>query len=108
MLLFFTLPSSLTPPTAFTDERYRGIAANLTLATPGLQYAEGQLRGYFQLLVTPNNVTADYFGFYDQETRNINATLMASFTTEAGSNKLTRPINGGKQLQFGAYAAGQL
>ena len=85
----------------------RGVAANLTAATPALQYAEGQLRGYFQLLVTPSNVTADFFGFYDQQTRNgANATLMGSFVTEAGSNKLSRPINGGKALQFGAYGAG--
>jgi alkaline phosphatase D len=34
----------------------------LTQPNPSLQFAEGQLRGYVELTVTPKAVTADYYG----------------------------------------------
>ncbi|KAK4699952.1 alkaline phosphatase D, partial [Phenoliferia sp. Uapishka_3] len=86
----------------FTDATYVGLATKLVEASPVLQYAEGQLRGYVELTITPHNVTADYFGFYDQLTRNSNVTHMGSFTTTKGTNKLDRPLNGGKKVAFGA------
>ncbi|KAK4695693.1 alkaline phosphatase D, partial [Phenoliferia sp. Uapishka_3] len=80
-----------------------GVAEKLVAASPVLQYAEGQLRGYVELSITPNNVTADYFGFL---TRNSNVTHMGSFTTTKNSNKLDRPLNGGKKVAFGALGRG--
>ncbi|KAM0755248.1 hypothetical protein T439DRAFT_322289 [Meredithblackwellia eburnea MCA 4105] len=99
-------PSSYGYGPRYTDAIYRGIAANLTKASPTLQFAEGQLRGYIELTITPQNVTGDVFGFYDQTTRNTNVTHVASYTTVKNSNKLSRPLNGGKQLAFGAFGAG--
>lgn len=76
----FFVPS--IAPADLPDDVYIAIATNLTKNNPSLQYAEGQLRGYFQLTVTPQNVSADYYGFYDQLTRNANVTHMASFVTD--------------------------
>lgn len=42
-------PSSYGYGPTWTTERYNGVAANLTAASPSLQYAEGQLRGYFEV-----------------------------------------------------------
>lgn len=64
------------------DAAYIAVAKNLTANNPSLQYAEGQLRGYFTLTVTPNNVSADYYGFYDQKHRNSNVTHMGTFVTD--------------------------
>jgi alkaline phosphatase D len=44
-----------------------------------LQFAEGQLRGYVELTVTTASVQADFFGFYEQQTRNDNRTLVGTF-----------------------------
>ncbi|KAI5479609.1 hypothetical protein MNV49_003346 [Pseudohyphozyma bogoriensis] len=100
-------PSSYGHGPGYTEAVYRGIAANLTEASPSLQYAEGQLRGYFELTITPEEVTCDVFGFYEQETRNTNVTHVASFSTKKDSNKLTRPLNNGTVPVYGALGAGK-
>lgn len=94
-------------PPHFDASTDKAIATNLTLASPSLQYAEGQLRGYFQLTVSPSNVTADYYGFYEQHTRNSNATHMGTFVTLKDTNQLQRPLNGGKVPDFGVLQKGQ-
>ncbi|KAK4703749.1 alkaline phosphatase D, partial [Phenoliferia sp. Uapishka_3] len=99
--------SSPSSCAGYTDELYIEIAEGLVEATPSLQYAEGQLRGFVSLSITPSNVTAEYFGFYDQLSRNSNATLMGRFTTQRDSNKLDRPLNGGKNVTFGYLGAGK-
>ncbi|KAK4056502.1 hypothetical protein OIO90_002349 [Microbotryomycetes sp. JL221] len=99
--------SAVSSPSSYgrnlSDATYAARATNLTTNSPALQYAEGQLRGYFELEITPQNATAYYYGFYDQSTRNSNVTEMGSFTTVAGTNKLLRPLNGGKKTAFGAF-----
>lgn len=157
MVVLLTLLLPLNPSHAFrylcsrprplkcTDN---GIAANLTLASPSLQYAEGQMRGYFELTcvpkmfratkhanitscftaapasalpsaircsafvphpnsLTPSNATADFYGFKDTHSRNSNVTHLGSFTTQAGANKLSRPLNEGQTPMYGSLGAGK-
>lgn len=99
-------PSSYGHGPGFTDQIYVGLATELTANSPSLQFAEGQLRGYIELTITPKDVTADVFGFYDQLTRNTNVTHIASFGTKKDSNKLTRPLNNGTVPAFGSLGAG--
>ncbi|SGY79527.1 BQ5605_C008g05155 [Microbotryum silenes-dioicae] len=98
-------PSSYGHGPSFTDEVYKGIAKGLTLASPSLLYAEGKLRGYFELLVTPKAVQAHYYGFVDQATRNYNVTEMGVFETLLGANRITRPVNSGTVPVYGALGA---
>ncbi|KAK4055762.1 hypothetical protein OIV83_000309 [Microbotryomycetes sp. JL201] len=99
--------SAVSSPSSYgrnlPDATYVGRATNFTTNSPALQFAEGQLRGYFELAVTPQNATAYYYGFYDQNSRNSNVTEVAQFTTVAGTNKLQRPLNGGQKTSFGAF-----
>ncbi|KAM0788688.1 hypothetical protein ACM66B_002785 [Microbotryomycetes sp. NB124-2] len=99
--------SAVSSPSSYgrnlPDATYVDKATNFTTNSPALQFAEGQLRGYFELDVTPQNTTAYYYGFYDQASRNSNVTEIGQFTTVAGSNKLQRPLNGGRKTSFGAY-----
>ncbi|SCV70899.1 BQ2448_3661 [Microbotryum intermedium] len=98
-------PSSYGHGPRFTDDVYKGIAKNLTLASPSLLYAKGKLRGYFELLVTPKSVEAHYYGFVDQATRNSNVTEMGVFETLLGANRITRPVNNGTIPVYGALGA---
>lgn len=100
-------PSSYGYGPTFDTERYNAIAANLTAASPSLQWAEGQYRGYFELELTQQNATAYYYGFPDLQVRNSSAVLLGTFSTEKGSNQLSRPLNGGVTPEFGALGAGK-
>jgi alkaline phosphatase D len=99
-------PSSYGYGPTWDTARYNGVAANLTAATPSLQFAEGQLRGYFELELTPQNATAFYYGFTNTTNHDEEAILFGTFSTEKGSNKLTRPLNGGITPTYGALGAG--
>ena len=97
--------SAVSSPSSYgklSDSLYKVVAQSLTKANPSLQYAEGQLRGYFEIVVSPKQVQADFLGFYDQQTRNSNVTRMASFAVDVGANRLRRPINNGTVPAFGA------
>lgn len=97
--------SAVSSPSSYgklSDPLYVAVAANLTKNNPSLQYAEGQLRGYFELHITPQTVRSDYYGFYDQLSRNSNVTKLATFYTDRGTNKLRRPINNGTRPAFGS------
>jgi len=102
--------SAVSSPSSYsyknTDAFYRNYSSNLIKATPALQYAEGQLRGYFELTITPEEVQANYFGFYDQTTRNSNVTRMAEFHVDHNTNKLRRPLNNGQAVAFGNLGRG--
>ena len=62
------------------------------------------MRGYFELAISPANVTAEFYGWTSQQLLlpPSNATLMASFVVASGTQRLVRPINGGVTPQFGA------
>lgn len=55
--------------------------------------------------MTPSDVTAEYIGFVDQESRS-SPTTMATFEVKSGANRLTRPFNQGKTPEFGALGQG--
>ncbi|KAL1872435.1 hypothetical protein Daus18300_004406 [Diaporthe australafricana] len=61
-----------------------------------LQWQDGYYRGYFVLSLTPERATAQYFGSPSVATRNPFDLSLANFTMEAGANRLTRPVGGGK------------
>lgn len=71
---------------------------------PGLQFAEGQMRGYFRLSMTQSALRADYIGWTmaQQQLPPTNGTLLASFTVLKDTNRVQRPLNGGNVPQFGA------
>lgn len=62
------------------------------------------MRGYFELLVTPANVTAEFYGWTAQQLLlpPSNATLMGTFVVASNTQRLVRPINGGVAPQYGA------
>ncbi|KAK5129955.1 hypothetical protein LTR08_002672 [Meristemomyces frigidus] len=65
-------------------------AANTELHWNDLYY-----RGYFELQITYDDVTAAFFGMPTILTRNPNEISLANFTVKSGENRLQRPIAGG-------------
>lgn len=80
--------SAVSSPSSYgsklNETVYKRVAEALTSSNPHLQYAEGQLRGYYELTLTPTLLTADYYGFPDQGTRNSQVVKMATFNVIAG------------------------
>ncbi|KAI5118113.1 hypothetical protein M0805_003467 [Coniferiporia weirii] len=63
-----------------------------------LQWSEGSYRGFFTLTIDPQTMKATYYAMQNVSFANLNAFASATFTVEAGSNKLSRPIAGGSVL----------
>lgn len=85
------------------DAWYVEVADGFTQSNPQLHFAEGNLRGYYELELTPNSATADFYGFVDNYNQRTNETVaIVSLTTEAGSGKLSRPLNGGNNVTYGS------
>lgn len=61
-----------------------------------LQWQDGYYRGYFILAVSHDKAEAQFYGSPSVASRNSWDLPLANFTVEAGSNKLSRPIAGGK------------
>ncbi|KAH0610669.1 uncharacterized protein H6S33_012196 [Morchella sextelata] len=68
------------------------VAANLVADNAELKWAEGYYRGYFELTITPDNLSAQYFSIPDILTRNSDELKVARWESEAGSNRLKRPF----------------
>lgn len=68
------------------------VAANLVADNAELKWAEGYYRGYFELTLTPDNLSAQYFSIPDILTRNSDELKVARWESEAGSNRLKRPF----------------
>ena len=90
-----------------TTAQYNNISSILVQDNTELQWSDIQHRGYFELILTPQKATAYFFGMTDILTRNNQELLLATFETLAGSNKLTRPIAGGK-VSAGAVRGGSV
>ncbi|KFA56390.1 hypothetical protein S40293_05065 [Stachybotrys chartarum IBT 40293] len=71
-----------------------------------LQWNELFYRGYFELRLTPDEATAEYFGTPDIQTRNGLEISLANFTVMAGANSLARPVAGG-EVESGSVKGGQ-
>ncbi|KAF5549801.1 alkaline phosphatase [Fusarium mexicanum] len=70
-------------------------------------WQEGYYRGYFQLSVTPKNVSAQFFGSPSIATHNAWEIPLANFTVLAGDNHIHRP-NDGVQAESGALKSGDI
>ncbi|KAI0831518.1 PhoD-like phosphatase-domain-containing protein [Trametes gibbosa] len=66
-----------------------------------LQWSEGSYRGFFTLALDTKTATATYYAMRNISTANLDAFASATFVVEAGANKLSRPVAGGK-VQAGA------
>lgn len=82
--------------------------ANITLAfanyatsllvdspNPELQWNDLYYRGYYELHVSHDSISANYFGLPTIVTRNGFEIPLANFTVKSGQNKLQRPVAGG-------------
>ncbi|THG99643.1 hypothetical protein EW026_g2761 [Hermanssonia centrifuga] len=61
-----------------------------------LQWSEGSFRGFFTLTIEPHQVNATYWAMQNITNANLEAFPSATFIVEAGANKLSRPVAGGK------------
>ena len=72
-----------------------------------LQWSELYYRGYFELRLTHEQVTAAYFGMPTIVTSNPNELSLANFTVKSGENRLSRnPVPGGGVVENGALKGG--
>ncbi|KAE8211680.1 hypothetical protein CF327_g4592 [Tilletia walkeri] len=85
-----------------TSAQYVDRAKLYTQVNRGLQFAEGELRGYFTVEINPFQATAKFWGTPDILTQNTNETLIVQLDVKAGQNHLSRPLNGGKNVTYGA------
>ena len=70
-------------------------SAWLVSANRELQWQEAYYRGYYELRVTPSNVTAQYFGIPSLVQRLPYEVSLANFTVQKDANHLQRPVAGG-------------
>ncbi|PNS20197.1 Alkaline phosphatase D [Sphaceloma murrayae] len=71
-------------------------AAELTRDNSELMWNEGYFRGYLKLTLTAEEARAEYYGAPTVRLRNVWDIPLANFTTVAGTNRLARPIGGGR------------
>lgn len=81
--------ANITLPTANAFSKW------LTEHNEQLQWSDLYYRGYYELHITHDEVTANYFGMPTLLTRNPYEISLANFTVKNGANKLTRPVAGG-------------
>jgi len=70
-----------------------------------LQWTEGYYRGYYELHISPDALTARYYGSPSVATRNPFEVSLANFTVKAGANHLDRNVAGGR-VESGALQRG--
>ncbi|KAI3392743.1 hypothetical protein diail_5257 [Diaporthe ilicicola] len=70
-------------------------SAWLQNANEELQWQDLYYRGYYELHLSAQKLTANYFGLPTVVNRNGWEIPLANFTVEAGANKLQRPVAGG-------------
>ena len=79
----------------------------LIAANRELQWSELYYRGYFELRISHQEVTAAYFGMPTIMTSNPNEISLANFTVKSGENRLSRdPVPGGGIVENGALKGG--
>ncbi|KAI0780724.1 PhoD-like phosphatase-domain-containing protein [Trametes elegans] len=61
-----------------------------------LQWSEGSYRGFFTLRLNTSAAVATYYAMRNVSNANLDAFASATFVVEAGANKLSRPVAGGK------------
>lgn len=74
-----------------------------------LQWSELYYRGYFELQITTEQVTARYFGMPTLLNANPNEISLANFTVRSGENKLARePLVGAGAVENGFLRGGEV
>ncbi|KAF4991861.1 hypothetical protein FDECE_13888 [Fusarium decemcellulare] len=76
-------------------------------SNPELMWQEGYYRGYFRLDVTPEKVSAQFYGSPSVASRNAWDIPLANFTVLSGENHLQRPVAGG-HAESGALRYGKV
>ena len=76
-------------------------------ANPELHWNDLYYRGYYELHISYDEVTANYFGLPTIITRNPNEISLANFTVKSGDNRLQRPIAGGV-AESGSLKGGEI
>ncbi|KAI0636767.1 PhoD-like phosphatase-domain-containing protein [Trametes polyzona] len=72
------------------------ISRNYVRDNADLQWSEGSYRGFFTLTLNTTTASATYYAMRNVTSANLEAFVSARFTVEAGSNKLSRPVAGGR------------
>ncbi|KAJ6496607.1 PhoD-like phosphatase-domain-containing protein [Mycena vitilis] len=85
-------PFGTNAPPAVADP----ISSVFVASNADLQWSEGSFRGFFTLTIDPKTVTATYYAMNDISHYNLAHFVSAEFFVEAGANRLTRPVAGGK------------
>lgn len=89
-----------------TLEKANQASTWLQNANEELQWQDLYYRGYYELHISPEMLTANYFGLPTVVTRNGWEIPMANFTVEAGANRLQRPVAGGL-VESGSLKGGE-
>ena len=89
--------------------RANNASSYLVAANRELQWSELYYRGYFELNVAAEAVTAHYFGLPTVVNANPNELSLANFTVKSGENRLARnPAVGGGVVANGFLRGGQV
>ena len=76
-------------------------------ANPELHWNDLYYRGYYELHITPEEVSAQYFGLPTIVNRNAWEISLANFTVVSGENRLHRPVAGGT-VESGSLKGGSV
>lgn len=91
--------SAVTSPCPYgadiTMDRANEFSDWLVTNNPSLQWQDLYYRGYYELHLNYEEVTARYFGLPTVLNRNPNEISLANFTVKSGENRLQRPVGGG-------------
>ncbi|KAF2194125.1 phosphodiesterase/alkaline phosphatase D precursor [Zopfia rhizophila CBS 207.26] len=72
-----------------------------------LQWSEGYYRGYYELHISPDELTANYYGCPTVATRNPFEISLANFTVTSGDNHIARSVANGT-VESGALQRGNV
>ncbi|KAJ6630716.1 PhoD-like phosphatase-domain-containing protein [Mycena sp. CBHHK59/15] len=72
------------------------ISTVLVATNTDLQWSEGSFRGFFTLTIDPQTVNATYYAMRNITFANLDSFASAQFIVKAGTNRLLRPVAGGK------------
>jgi len=89
-----------------TQAKADAASAWLVAANPELQWQDVYYRGYYELHINYNNLTANYFGIPSLVQRLPYEVSIANFTVQRDANHIQRPVAGG-MVASGALKIGK-
>ncbi|KAF7305099.1 Alkaline phosphatase D [Mycena kentingensis (nom. inval.)] len=78
-----------------TPEQADPVSTLLVAQNPDLQWSEASFRGFFTLTIDAKRVNATYYAMRDLSNPNLSGFVSATFTVNAGENRIQRPVAGG-------------